>query len=145
MNFKIYIENKINEKDTKDTLKKIPKSHADLVKDFKIIFQPNNTLKNDKEHVGLIDTDKKTITIAAPWDYTREYTYLHEIAHLVWAVYTNDKLKKEWEAIVKSTKNKQKQSPEELFCMAYANHYANNKIEIHTHAKWEKFIKNFPN
>ena len=33
---------------------------------------------------------------------------------------------------------------EELFEMAYANTYAKNKIEIHSHKEWDNFIKNLP-
>jgi hypothetical protein len=48
-----------------------------------------------------------------------------------------------WKKIVAGTKNKMNQDAEELFCMAYANHFAKNKIVIHTHPEWESFIQKF--
>lgn len=131
--------------DLKKTLGKIPKSHKALADQFKFVFQPGNELKGDGEHIGIIDKDKKTITVAAPWNYGREYTVLHEIGHLVWEVLMDEDLKKQWAGIYKNTKDKQKnQNEEELFCMAYANHYANHKVVVHTHDTWEKFIKGLP-
>lgn len=143
MNFKIYLEN--TEKhhiDVKSTLKKLPKQQRDLIKGYKIEFQPNNTLKGDSGHIGFIDEEKKKITIAAPWNYGREFTLLHEIGHAVWKYLLKNEDKKNWNKIVKNTKNKQKQNSEELFCMAYANYYAKHKVEIHNHDKWNEFIRN---
>ena len=128
----------------KKTISKIPKAHAALIKGFKYIFQGTNTLKNDGEHVGLIDQKNKKIVIASPWNYGREYTLLHEIGHLVYENFMTDELKKQWKRIVERTKDKQNQGAEELFCMAYANTYAKNKIEIHSHGEWEQFIKKLP-
>ena len=132
-------------RDSKKTLKKLPKSHQGLVKGYKFVFQPGNGLKGDSEHVGLIDEEKKTITVAAPWYYGREYTFLHEVAHLVWKYLVDKNLRHKWGETVKNTKDeRQHQGEEELFCMAYANYYAKNKIVIHTHDAWEKFIKKLP-
>ena len=131
------------EKDVKATLKKLPKSHQALVAGYKFKFQPGNALRGDSGHVGILNPKNKTLTIAAPWNYPREFTFLHEIAHQLWELLNSDK-QKEWKAIVKRTKEKQKQSAEELFCMAYANTYANNQITIHDHPEWEKFIKALP-
>jgi hypothetical protein len=64
------------------------------------------------------------------------------VGHAVWKYLVNQKKRKEWNEIVKQTKDKQKQNDEELFCMAYANYYAKHKIEIHNHDNWNKFIKN---
>lgn len=144
MNFRdFFTEANNNEQDVRKTLKKLPKSHRKLIDRFRYKFQPDNTLKGDKEHIGIIDPDTKTITIAAPWNYGREYALLHELGHLLWAG-AEKELRDKWSAIVKKTKHKQKQGAEELFCMAYANTYANNKIVIHDHPDWEKFIKALP-
>jgi hypothetical protein len=69
---------------------------------------------------------------------------LHEIAHRVWEHILTPEMKKEWEGIVKQTDKKQNQGAEELFCMAYANQYCKNKVVIHDHPEWEKFIKGLP-
>lgn len=133
----------INENtDVKKTLKKIPKKHFELIKKYKIHFEPNNTLKGDAKHIGFIDEKNKKIKIAAPWNYSREFTLLHEVAHAVWKYMLDRNDKKEWKKIVKNTKNKQNQNDEELFCMAYANYYAKHKVEIHNHETWNEFIKN---
>jgi hypothetical protein len=131
--------------DIKNTLNKIPKSHAALVGGFKYEFQNTNTMKYDGDHIGLVDMKNKKIIIASPWNYGREYTLLHELAHMVWAKFMTKDLIKNWSKVVKNTKEeKQKQNDEELFCMAYANYYAKNKIVIHTHDTWADFIKNLP-
>jgi Zn-dependent peptidase ImmA (M78 family) len=141
MNFKIFLENTEISSDIKKTLSKLPKNHYNLIKDYKIEFQPNNTLQGDSGYIGFIDEEKKKIVIASPWNYGKEFTLLHEIGHAVWKYIVNKEDKKEWKEIAKNTKQKQKQNNEELFCMAYANYYAKNKIEIHNHEKWNKFIK----
>lgn len=140
MNFKKWLITE-NKNDIKKTLGKIPRKHYSLIKKYKIKLEPDNTLKNDKDHIGFIDEKNKKIKVAAPWHYGREFTLLHEIAHSVWKYLVSSKNKKKWKKIVKNTKNKQKQNDEELFCMAYANYYAKNKIEIHNHEKWNEFIK----
>lgn len=146
MNFKLYLEKtNLYSLDIKKTLNKLPKKHYKLIKDYKIEFQPNNTLKGDSGHIGFIDEENKKITIAAPWNYGREFTLLHEVAHAVWKYVVSKEEKKEWSKIVKNTENKQKQNDEELFCMAYANFYAKHKIEIHNHENWSVFIKNLDN
>jgi hypothetical protein len=143
MNFKIFLENSENySADVKETFKKLPRKHFSLIKDYKVEFEPNNTLEGDSGHIGFIDEEKKQIKIAAPWNYGREFTLLHEVGHAVWKYLVNQKKRKEWNEIVKQTKDKQKQNDEELFCMAYANYYAKHKIEIHNHENWNKFIKN---
>jgi hypothetical protein len=133
--------------DVEKTLQRIPKSHRDLVDGYKFLFEPHNTLKDDPGHVGLIrNHPQKEIIIASPWRHPREYTMLHEVAHLVYEKYIRGtKLEKEWEKIVKSTRNKKKdETAEELLCHAYANHYSEHKLVIHHHATWTKFIKNLP-
>jgi len=146
MEFRQFIETSEHVmKDVRQTLKKIPKKHSALIKGWKYKFQDGNGLKGDVEHIGYMDRAKKNITVASPWNYGRQYAFLHEIGHVVWENLVTDELKKEWTKIVKNTKEpKQNQSLEELFCMAYANTYAKNKIVIHDHEEWDKFIKKLP-
>lgn len=139
--FKIFLESEV-ENNVKKMISKLPKGHQKLLKGYKFTYTPNNTLKGDDEHIGYIYKDK--IVVAAPWNYGREFTTLHEIGHLVYEYKMTSKLKKEWEEIVKKTKNKQKQNPEELFCMAYACFYAKHKIKVHDHPEWHDFIKKLP-
>jgi hypothetical protein len=141
------IDNMEEEKgDIKKTLSKIPPSHAALVRGYRWKFHPGNTLNGDDEHVGYVDDGQKEIAVAGPWNYGREFTILHEIGHKVWDnfVKNNPELVRQWHHIVANTKNKQNQEPEELFCMAYANHFVKNKIVIHTHPEWDRFIEGLP-
>ncbi len=91
-----------------------------------------------------MDDRNKEIALAGPWNYGREFTILHEIGHRVWESIVPPEMKKQWVAIVQQTKHKQNQEPEELFCMAYANHYAKNQIVIHDHPEWHRFIDSVP-
>jgi hypothetical protein len=129
------------DKNLRTTLDKLPASHRKLINGYKFHWQGGNILKGDDEHIGLIDPKKKTVTIAAPWNYGREFTLLHELAHLVWNYFVNRKHRNEWQVIVNNTKEKMRQNAEELFCMAYANHFAKNQIGIHDHPSWDKFIQ----
>lgn len=143
MDFTQFFENSMSQeedKNVKATLKKLPKAHQALLKGFKIKFISGNTLKGDKEHVGYMLTSPKEIVIASPWNYPREFTFLHEVGHLVWAQFVDEGLQKEWQKVVDSTKERQHQGYEELFCMAYASHFAKNKISIHDHETWHSFI-----
>lgn len=145
MEFRLFLEqSETYLKDVRKTLRKLPKAHRKLIRGYKFEFQPTNTLKNDGDHIGFVDEEKKKIVVASPWNYGREYTLLHEIGHAVWKYLVDEKRRKKWMQIVENTKHKQNQGAEELFCMAYANFYAKNKIEIHTHKTWETFIKNLP-
>lgn len=141
MQFRQFLIESENQTDVRHTLAKLPARHRSLVKPYRFVFQANNTINGDKEHVGIIDEKLRKITIAAPWNYGREYAMLHEIGHLIWKYRMDKDHMAQWSKIVKSTKNKQKQPDEELFSMAYANTYAKNKIEIHNHPQWERFIK----
>jgi hypothetical protein len=154
MQFKLFLENtEFYTSDVKSTLGKIPKSHADLIKGYKIKFEPENTLKNDSGHIGFIDEENKTIRIAAPWNYSRSFTFLHEIAHAVWKYKLSSKQKKDWKELIKSTKKQQKneldkesksslsQNSEELFCMAYATKYSKHKIKSYLNKNWMDFIE----
>lgn len=143
MTFKIFLENE-EEKNIRQTLNKLPSRHSDLVRGYRFTLKGGNTLPGDDEHIGYMDEKPKEICVAAPWNYGREFTLLHEIGHQVWDKLVPDALKKRWVDIVRQTKDRQKQSPEELFCMAYANFYAKNKMVIHDHPEWNKFIKDLP-
>jgi hypothetical protein len=134
------------EENIKATLKKLPPAHQALIGQYKIKWHGDNTLQGDDGHIGIVNPNTKTMTIAAPWNYGREYTFLHEIGHKIWErfVAPNSTLVKQWHQIVKLNKNRMKQNDEELFCMAYSNHYAKNKIVVHTHPEWDRFIKNLP-
>lgn len=142
MNFKAFLlETEEKNIDVKAMLKKLPLKHQSLLKGYKFKYLPSNTLKKSDDHVGVVDEDKKIITIAAPWNYGRQFTTLHEIGHLVWQYGMKEKEKNNWKKIAKKTKRKQRLGVEELFCMAYANHYADHKDVIHTHDTWDEFIK----
>ena len=140
MEFRQFIEN--YEQDIKETLSKLPKKHQNLVRGYKFKFQPGNTLKGDNDHIGVTDEEKKAITIAAPWNYGREFTFLHEVGHKIWEGLSPEQQNK-WTDIVKKTKMKKqdRQNAEELFSMSYANHYAKHKHVMFTYPEWEKFIK----
>jgi hypothetical protein len=139
INFKTFFEQKLSEEDKniKETLKRLPKSHRALIEGYKFHLQDGNTLKDDDEHVGFLDDDKKTIGIAGPWNYGREFTFLHEIAHKVWENILDANLKNAWKKIESS-------EPEEHFCMAYANFYTKNPIVKYDKPTWKKFIKELP-
>jgi hypothetical protein len=140
MNFKRFLlETEEEEKNVKAMLKKLPPKHASLLHGFHFHYVPGNTLGGDSEHIGVIDQDK--ITVAAPWNYGREFTTLHEIAHMVWEKLLTPQIKKAWSKVVPKNPKRQKQNDEELFCMAYANHFAKHKIEVHNHPAWDAFIK----
>lgn len=136
-----FIERSEEDKNIDGTLKKLPKAFRDLIKGYKFNWHCGNTLNGDDGHVGVIDPKKKTITVSAPWNYGREFTLLHELAHKVFENFMTPELLDEWKKILKNTKKKMKQNPEELFCMAFANHFVKNKITIHDHPEWDAFIK----
>lgn len=143
MKFRQYLSEE-EKKDVGDTLEKIPKSHAELVKGYEISFQPSNCLKSDKNHIGFIDEENKKIIIASPWNYGREYTLLHEIGHAVWKYKLNEDDKKNWKRTLGRVRSKNKkdlsQNDEEIFCMCYAQHYANNKLCKYDHKELIEFI-----
>jgi hypothetical protein len=139
MNFKLFLESSESE-DIKRTLNKLPKKHRELVKNYKINLQGGNTLKGDKEHIGELDGNNKNITVAAPYHFSRETTFLHEIAHQVWESLP-ETLKQQWTKIIKKTKHPTHQNPEEMFCMCYATHYVKNKLVTYVNPKWDAFIK----
>lgn len=147
LTFKLFLESE-EDKNIKSTLKKIPRHHAKLVDGYTFTFKGGNTLPGDDSHIGYMDRKPKEICIAAPWNYGREFTFLHEIAHLVLDKLVPNELKKKWVEIVKRTNKGEDealhQSPEELFCMAYAQHYADNKMVKYNYPEWMHFIEQLP-
>lgn len=146
MEFREYFKEEAErQKDVRNTLRKIPKAHAKLVRGYKFEFQPSNCLKGDDRHIGVIDEKKKKITIAAPWNYGREYTLLHEIGHAVWKYLVDGDKKEEWKKLLapvrKNNKRDLDQGDEEIFCMTYAQVYAKNKMEKYDHDELVGFVK----
>lgn len=153
MDFKQFFESeeKQFQDDIKDTLKNVPKSHRALISDYQFKYQAGNTLDNDDKHVGEIDEKKKHIKVAAPYNYSREFTILHELAHAIFKFKMTPELIKEWRALVKKTRKEQKdkiqdknsldQNAEEVFCMAYATTYAKHPPKTYSHDEWTNFIK----
>ncbi len=139
--------------DIEKTLAKLPKSHANLVKGFDWKFHKGNTLDGDNQHVGYVDKMNGEIAVAAPWNYGREFTVLHEIGHQVWDRLPPD-LQEKWKMICSNTKAKHNQksdadkaldqSEEELFCMSYATNYCKHKIVTYYFPEWMAFIKSLP-
>lgn len=147
-----FLESEYN-KEVKKTLQKVPKKHRDLLKGYKYKFQPNNALKGDGEHIGYVDEENKVITIAAPWNYGREYTFLHEMGHLVWKYFMDKGLKKKWKILMKKHKQQQAkkntgdsldQNEEEIFCMCYAANYCKHPVVTFYNDKWNDFIQKIP-
>lgn len=136
-------------KDIAATLQKIPPSHAALVQGFKWKFHGGNTLNGDDQHVGYMDDGDKEIAIAAPYNYPREFTILHEIAHRVWEKIPRE-LQAKWNQLAMHMTDRQKQdpslrqSPEELFCMSYAQVYGTTKLVKFDNPLWTQFIKQLP-
>jgi len=146
MDFKNFIEVAENEKDVRETLKKLPSKFRRLVNGYKFKFQANNTLKGDGQHVGIVDLDKKIMTVCAPYNFGREHTILHEIGHLVWDV-LDKKQKNKWQQIFVKHPNQdgQKQDAEEYFAHAFAATYANYVVSNFNIPQWHSFIKSLGN
>lgn len=156
MRFKEFFQQQDNmteeKEDIKKTLAKIPPSHAALVKDFKWKFHGGNTLNGDDEHVGYMDADSKEIAVAAPWNFSREFAILHEIAHKVWENLPRKEQQKWAELVNKNApqqaksnpqaKDSLKQPPEEIFCHSYANFYSKHKNATYNNPEWMNFMKN---
>jgi len=141
MKFKKFLENK---EDIEETLNLIPKKHLKFLDSFTLNYTCDNTLKGDSKSVGMLKNNK--ITISAPWYYSRQFTTLHEIAHVVWCKVLSKDQKKYWKKIFTEEKNKLnhpsiKQSYEEIFCMCYANFYSKHKLLTYDNDKWNKFIE----
>lgn len=152
--FRTFLENEEQE-NVKAMISKLPKGHQKLLNGYKFKYTPGNTLKGDDDHIGYIHKDR--IVVAAPWNYGREFTTLHEIAHLVWEYKMTPKLKKEWSEVVSKTNKQQilnqhprgqaalKQNDEEIFAMAYAATYTKHPPKTYLNTEWQKFIKSLPN
>lgn len=135
-----FVEQKSEEeKNIQTTIANLPKRYQKLLKNFNIKLTCKNTLNGDKDHIGVIH--KFDIEVAAPWNYGREFTFLHEVAHLIWEKLITDDQKKEWKRLAKLYKGKPKMNDEELFCMFFASTYSNHQVETYNLAKLVKFIK----
>ena len=128
------------EKNVQKTIDRLPKRFRNLLKNFNVKLTCKNTLNGDRKHIGIIH--QFDIEIAAPWNYGREFTFLHEVAHLIWEKMVTSEQKNEWKKLAKLYKNKPKMNFEELFCMFFASTYANHHVETYSHPKLIKFIKN---
>lgn len=156
MRFKQFIESDSGMGEEKEdvikTLQKLPISHRTNVKGFSWKFQGGNTLSGDDNHVGYMDSQSKEIAVAAPWNFAREFTILHEIAHTVWEKLPNQ-LKQQWVILVRNNlenqmrqnpqaKDSLNQEPEEIFCHCYATFYSKHKISTYNNPEWMSFIQN---
>ena len=142
MDFKSFIIESENMKDTRSTLSKLPSKHAALIKGYKFTFQPDSGLKNDEKHIGMIDDKKKTVTIAAPYIHSREFVVLHELAHLVWNQLLSKETQNKWHKLSKPYLKKLKDTSEEIFCHFYANYHCANPVEKFDDNKLKNFIAN---
>lgn len=143
MNFKNFVETSENKK-INEVIKKIPKGHSNLIKQYKIKILDSSTLPDDNKSIGELDNKNKTIKVASPWFYGKEHVLLHEIGHKVWENILSSDHKEEWKKILRNTKNKEKQNAEELFCQAYVQYYCSNKLKKYDYETWDNFIKNLP-
>lgn len=146
--FKKFMEHE-EQKNVESMISKLPRSHQKLLDGYKFKYTPRNTLKGDNNHIGYIHQDK--IVVAAPWNYSREFTTLHECAHLIFEKLMTPKLKKKWSDLVKKTisdqiknnhssKSALKQNDEEIFCMVYAATYAKHPPKTYVNKEWQDFI-----
>lgn len=135
-----FVEQKSEEeKNLQKTIAKLPEKYQKLLKNFNIKLTCKNTLNNDKNHIGVIH--KFDIEVAAPWNYGREFTFLHEVAHLIWEKLIKKNQKKEWKKLARLYKSKPKMNDEELFCMFFASTYANHPVETYNQPKLVSFVK----
>lgn len=144
--FKQFLAESEEKDDVKKLISKLPKGHQKLLNGFKFKFTNGHTLPKDSEHVGVIYQDK--ITVASPFNYSRSFVVLHEIAHLIFSYKMTKELKKEWSELVKKYKKELpkndalNQNDEEIFAMSYGTCYAKHPVETFNHPEWIKFIKN---
>jgi hypothetical protein len=137
-----FIEHKSEERKNLDAvISKLPDNHQKLLKHFDITYTCKNTLNGDDEHIGMIH--KFDVEVAAPWRYSREFTTLHEIAHLVWEKIVSNEDKKDWSKLAKLYKGEPKMNDEELFCMVYAAAYSTHPPATYNIEKLTKFVKKF--
>ena len=117
-------------------------------KKYNIELKYNNGTTLDKKNVGLKCGTK--ISIASPWHYSKEFVTLHELGHVVWED-SKPKIRNKWKKLLNRTikdhkknsksKSSLNQSPEEIFCMAYASSYSKHPSSVFYNTKWIKFIK----
>lgn len=151
MDFRTFLEFE-EKRNVEKLLSRLPKGHRKLLDGYKFRYTPGNTLNGDNQHIGYIHKDK--IVVAAPWNYSRGFTTLHEIAHLVWEYLMTKDLRKEWSELVKETKPQQiqkfdakeqkkalEQNDEEIFSMAYAAAFSHHAPVIWHNEDWIKFMK----
>lgn len=134
------------DKAVKETVSRLPERHRALLKGYDIRFEPGNTLKSDPGHVGrvYIGGKDKTITISSPWNYGREFTLLHEIAHFIYnELVIKTKIEDAWRKIYKAEPGPKKEGAEEAFCHAYANFFAKTKVSKFDLKPWMKFMAAF--
>lgn len=133
------------DEEVQKTLARLPKNIQTMLNGFEFRFYASNTLPGDDGHVGMVVSEpKRIIHISAPWRYGRQFTLLHEIAHIVYAKYIKDTpSEKEWAKISLNTKGRKKdENAEELFCHGFASMYSDYPVPIHDHPEWRKFIHN---
>lgn len=130
--------------DVKDTIESLPKCFQKLVKGFKVKFLSTDTLPKNKENIGYIQGDK--IVVCNPYYYSRQFTFLHEIGHMVYTYYIHKtKFEQEWKDILSKVKNKINQNAEEQFCHFFASFYCRYPLVKHSHPEYEKFFKKLTN
>jgi len=127
-----------DEQDIAKTLERLPPAHRDLLRNCKLRLQGGNTLSGDQDNIGYWDRKNDRICVAAPWHYGREFTFLHEIGHQVWENLPQ-RIQAAWVKAVRS--EDQIRSPEETFCMVYANVYAKHKLQTFAMPHLERFVK----
>lgn len=129
--FLLFLEQtKEQEENVKKTIAKLPKTHQKLVDGYKFVWQCDNHLKGDKGHVGLLDTAKKTITIAASFRWSQEWVLLHEIAHLVYNILLSEEMRGKWAELMKKVKRPLgEKDDEEVFSHSFSNHFAFNQVD----------------
>lgn len=145
MNFKEFLigEDKqadLDKKDIEDTIKILPKQVQALLKGYKISTQNGHTIKGDPGHIGFNDLQGKKLAVASPWLYPKQFAFLHECGHRVFA-YLDKAKKQEWLNLAKVHKHESEKDPEEVFCHAFANHFSKNKMVKHSNEHWDNFIK----
>ena len=136
------------DEDVSKTIAKLPHSHQQLAKQFKVLFEPQNTLQGDDDHVVMVtNKPRPLIKIAAPMYHSREHTLLHEIAHLVYETFVKGTpLEKEWAVIAQNTpmKKQDRDNAEEYFAHAYGTFYSKNRLTKFDIPEWMEFIKRLP-
>lgn len=142
--FKQYLEGKEEEEDIQNTLAGFPEHIRKLAQGFTMSFQGGNTLNNDGQHVGVVQSHPRPhITIAAPWNYSRSMVFAHEIGHMVWAHLMDHQKRKEWSELLRHTPMEpgSRQNDEESFSMIFAATYVKHPPTTYYKPNLIKFIK----